>query len=320
MAHPDRRVLSRFGDYAALFDARFPGMAHPVLALKVEEPGSKQLLAFAHDRVEGVCRDMIHHLVNDIVVSGARPLAVLDVVVCGGFDGRTMLRIVGTIVRACRAQECELVGGETSVQPGVLPRDRYILSASIVGVVERRGILGRDRVRRGDVLIALASTGPHTNGFTLLRRLLVERPALARRRAGRTSFLDAILATHRCYYRPLKALLDPRTVHGLAHITGGGIADNLERILPSGLDAAIDLSRIRVPEVFSIIREAGAVEDAEMLRVFNLGVGMVAAVPPSRVSHVLGHFARARLPAYPVGRVTAGTGRVNLAGAVRYRV
>ena len=169
-------ILSKFGDYAALLDARFPGLKEPVLALKVEEPGSKQLLAFEHDRVEDVCRDMIAHLVNDIVVVGARPVAVLDVVVCGSFEKNTMVRIVSALVAACREQECSLVGGETSVQPGVLPGGRYILSATAVGVVERSKIIDRSRIRTGDVLLALPSSGPHTNGYSLIRRLLEGQP------------------------------------------------------------------------------------------------------------------------------------------------
>jgi phosphoribosylformylglycinamidine cyclo-ligase len=200
----------------------------------------------------------------------------------------------------------------------VLDPDRYVLSASIVGVVEREKILGRSSVRPGDALVALASSGPHTNGFTLLRRLMARDPRLARRKVGRRTFLDAILAPHVCYYRPLKPLIDQGRVHGLAHVTGGGISDNLERILPPHLDARVDVSRLVIPPVFSAIREEGRVTDAEMAHVFNLGAGMIAAVPPRAVPAVVTHLRRAKVVAYPIGEVGPGRGRVRLEGSYRW--
>ena len=311
-------VLSKFGDYAALIDARFPGLKEPVLALKVEEPGSKQLLAFQHDRIEDVCRDMIAHLVNDVVVVGARPLAVLDVIVCGSFDKKTVVRIVSALTKACRDQECNLVGGETSVQSGVLPGGRYILSAAAVGVVDRSEIIDQTRIRIGDSLLALPSSGPHTNGFSLIRRLLENQPSLADRRVAGQSFFDAVMAPHLCYYPALKGILRDPGIHGIAHVTGGGISDNVERILSPETDALIDLRSIRVPAVFSAIKEAAMVTDEEMLRVFNNGVGAVLAVPPERVPAVVSHLQANDVQPYVVGAVQRGTGRVQFTGNVNW--
>ena len=274
----------------------------------MEEPGSKQLLAFEHDRVEDVCRDMIAHLVNDIVVVGARPVAVLDVVVCGSFEKKTMVRIVSALVAACREQECSLVGGETSVQPGVLPAGRYILSATAVGVVERSKIIDRSRVRTGDVLLALASSGPHTNGYSLIRRLLESQPDLAAQRVAGQSFFEAVMAPHMCYYQALRAILGDSGTHGIAHVTGGGIADNVVRIIPPETDAVINLSSIKVPPVFSAIRDAGKVTDEEMLRVFNNGVGIVLAVSPERVRAVESHLGARAVNTYVVGSGTPRNG------------
>ncbi|MGA8537385.1 MAG: phosphoribosylformylglycinamidine cyclo-ligase [Thermoplasmata archaeon] len=311
-------VLSKFGDYAALIDARFPGIKEPVLALKVEEPGSKQLLAFQHDRVEDVCRDMIAHLVNDVVVMGARPIAVLDVVVCGSFEKKTMVKIVSALTKACREQECNLVGGETSVQPGVLPEGRYILSATAVGVVERSKIIDRSRIRIGDVLLALPSSGPHTNGYSLIRRLLESQPDLGARRVGGQTFFEAAMAPHICYYQALKEILGDSGTHGIAHVTGGGIADNVVRIIPPEVDAVIELSSIKVPTVFSAIRDAGRLTDEEMLRVFNNGLGMVLAVSPERVPAVESHLRANAVNPYAVGSVRPGTGQVTLTGRVNW--
>lgn len=306
----DNRVLNRVGAFASLFEARFPGYTHPVLVLKAEEPGSKQLLAFKYDRVEEICRDMIAHLINDIVVMGAQPLAVLDVIVCGKLQKQTIVRAIQAISEACKEQDCELVGGETSEQPDVLPNGGYVLSASVVGVVERSLIIDGSKIMDGDSIIALGSSGPHTNGFTLIRKLLYKNPSLAHEEVGPNSFIDAVMSSHICYRKPLKEIMRNPELHGLAHITGGGIRDNLERILPPNLDALIDLDAIRILPVFSRIRSAGKVSETEMLHTFNLGVGMIVVSSSRSTDAFIKRLRASGLKAYPLGNVVQGNGRV----------
>jgi phosphoribosylformylglycinamidine cyclo-ligase len=287
----DSRVLNRLGAFATLFDASFPGYERPVLVLKTEEPGSKQKLALAHDRVESLCEDLVNHLVNDIIVMGAHPLSVQDAIICGHLDGPIVNRLVAGLAAACRAQGCTLTGGETSEQPGVLDGGTYILVASAVGVVERARIIDGARIAPGDAVIAVASNGLHTNGYSLVRALLARDPALAARDVGGESFLDAILRPHRPYYHAVRDLFADAGLHGLAHITGGGIAGNLRRIIPAGGQARIDLGALVPPPIFRAIRAAGDVDDADMLRTFNLGAGLIVVAAPDAAAAVAAHLA-----------------------------
>jgi phosphoribosylformylglycinamidine cyclo-ligase len=310
----DGRVLNRLGAFASLYDVRMPEYRHPVLVMKTEEPGSKQLLAFGHDRVESVCRDMINHLVNDCIVMGARPLVVQDAVICGKLEKAVVSRIVSAISACCRENDCSLTGGETSEQPGVLGAGAYILTSSIVGIVEKDGIIDGSKIEEGDALLGLESSGPHTNGYTLIRRLLSESPGLAETRIDGATFLDRVLEPHRCYYKGLRELFPSGLLRGLAHVTGGGIKENLNRILPKGLDAKVDLGSYRLSSLFRLLRDAGRLSDAEMLRTFNLGIGLVAVTPKADAEAVLGHLRNRGLPAYEIGEITGGSGRVRTEG------
>lgn len=303
LATDDRRVLNRIGAFATLFEGRFPGYRDPVLVLKTEEPGSKQKLAFAHDRLEGIGHDLVNHLINDIVVMGAEPLAVQDAIICGRLDGAIVNRIVASIAEACRAQGCTLTGGETSEQPGVLEPGTYILVANVVGVVERAKIVDGATIAAGDRVLAVASNGLHTNGYSLVRALLDRRPELAAELVAGEPFLDAILRPHRPYRAAVRGLLDEPGLHGMAHITGGGIAGNLRRIIPDGLRAAIDLGALRPPALFGAIRAWGGVDDADLLRTFNLGAGLILVVAPE-----LADRARAQLAA--LGYESAAIGAI----------
>lgn len=316
LAATDRRVLNRVGAFASLFEATFPGYREPVLVMKMEEPGSKQKLAFRHGRVESICRDLIHHLVNDIAVMGARPLAVQDVIVCSHLDPAMVTRLVRGMADACRELGCTLVGGETSEQPGVVDRDTYVLAASVLGVAEKSAIVDGSATLSGDVVLALASNGLHTNGYTLVRALLDRDPALAARDVGGVTFLDAVLREHTSYLRPLEALFGDPALHALAHITGGGMRDNLRRVLPAAVDAVIDLAALRPPAVFGVIRETGRIDDADMLRTFNCGVGMIAVVDRASESRVLSHIRASGMDCYPIGLVEGGAGSVRFTGAM----
>lgn len=301
----DRRVLNRIGAFATLFDASFPGYQHPVLVMKTEEPGSKQKLALQHDRVESLCQDLVNHLINDIIVMGAQPLSVQDAIICGHLDGTIVNRIVAGLAEACQAQGCTLTGGETSEQPGVLDAGTYILVANAVGVVERERIIDGARIAAGDRVLAVASNGLHTNGYSLVRALLARQPDLATVDVDGEPFLDVILRPHRPYYAAVRDLFTHDGLHGLAHITGGGIEGNLRRIIPAGLQATIDLATLRLPTVFQVIAERGGVDDADMLRTFNLGAGLLIVAAPGVVAEVSAHLAAQGYESAVVGEIGA---------------
>ncbi len=324
MDRGDPRVLNRVGAFASLVDGRFalpigglPAMSEPVLVMKIEEPGSKQLLALdrAHEpgRCEALAQDLIHHLINDIAVMGARPVAVLDSIVCGKLQKDTVVRLVRAMAAACRAHGCSLVGGETSEQPGVLPVGRYVLNAAVTGVVDRPAIIDGSRIARGDRLVLVASNGPHTNGYTMIRRLLDLNPALAQRPVGAGTFIDAVLAPHTSYLHAITGAIaacgnaaSTPGLTGLAHITGDGIAGNLGRIVPPAFAAIVDLSTIRapaLPPIFDVIRNEANATDAAMLQAFNCGVGLVAVVRPAHADACVRAFTQAGHAAWIGGEV-----------------
>ena len=305
----DSRLLNRVGAFASLFKIDAGKYSNPLLVLKTEEPGSKQVLAFKHDRIESVCFDMINHLINDCVVTGATPLAVQDLVVCGKIHKDIVTRIVSAISEACLENECILTGGETSEQPDILPPDTYILGSSIIGIVDTRKVIDGTGIKAGDTVIAVSSSGPHTNGYTLIRDLLSRHPDLAGRQLEDRSFLDAVLEPHRCYYKSIKNLFDGQAA-GFAHITGGGIKENLNRILPPSVDAVIDLDCYRPQQVFSVIQEVGNVSQDDMLRTFNLGVGLAVVTRSSDSEKVINILEEAGETAYRIGEIVAGSGQV----------
>jgi len=312
----DKRILNQHGAFATLLDGVFPECQHPVLVYKTEEPGSKQKLAIQHGRVASIGFDLVNHLVNDIIVMGAKPIAVQDAIICGKLEKEVVTTLVATIAEACRAQGCVLTGGETSEQPGVLDAGIYVLVASIIGVVDQSKIIDGSRVAEGDQVVAVASNGLHTNGYSLVRALMARKPEILERQVDGEPFLDAILRPHTCYYPAFRALFDLPELHGLAHITGGGIQDNLNRILPPNLNASIDRGLIRILPVFKLIREMGAVPDDDMLRTFNLGVGMTLVVTESAVERVRKHLAGKGHNAYVIGQIVPGEKRVAYHGAL----
>jgi len=314
----DSRVLNRMGAFASLLDGRFEGIEHPVLVFKTEEPGSKQKLAFDLGRVASLACDLVNHLIDDIIVMGARPLYMQDCIVCGTIDPAAVTTLVTNMAAACREQGCTLVGGETSVQPGVVPAGVYVLSASAIGVVDRPRIIDGSRTVEGDAVVGIASNGLHTNGYTLARKLLDRNPALKDRPVGGERFIDVIMRPHLCYYHAVCGLFGTPGLKGLAHITGGGIQDNLNRILPPSLDAAIRLPAIRVPEVFRVIREEGSVPDADMLRTFNMGVGLAAVCSPDAAPALVAHASEKGYMAYSIGEIVKGSGKIAYSGSVKW--
>ena len=295
------RVLNELGPFASLYDIRFNEIKNPVLVLKSEEPGSKQKLAIQYGYTESICHDMVNHLVNDIIVMGAKPLAVLDTIICGNAEKDTIKSIIKGISEACQENECDLVGGETSVQPGVVDKGVYVLTASIAGIVDKEKIIDDSKIQVGDKILALASNGLHTNGYSLIRHLMDVLPQIQNERLGGETFLEAIMRPHTPYYKAIKVLFGNNSIRGMAHITGGGIEGNLSRIMPGGLSACIDLGSIVIPQIFEYIKSNGNIADNEMLKTFNCGVGFILVIEPG-AEFVISKF----YDCYPIGEVVMG--------------
>ncbi|MBO5473739.1 MAG: phosphoribosylformylglycinamidine cyclo-ligase [Lachnospiraceae bacterium] len=307
----DRRVMNGLGPFAALYDIHYPEIQEPVLVLKSEEPGSKQKLAMEYGYTESICHDMINHLVNDIVVMGAKPLAVLDTIVCGNAEADTIKSLVKGVAEACRENECSLVGGETSIQPSVVEAGVYVLTSSIAGIVEKGKVIDGSRIEEGDAVLAIASNGLHTNGYSLVRLLMDKAPQIKLDKINGLTFIEQIMKPHTPYYRAVKDLFDQDVLHGMAHITGGGIEGNLCRVIPEGLCARIDLSSLRILTIFKYIRNAGNISDGEMLRTFNCGVGFNLVVPQRSKDMVMAHV-RQYYDCYEIGVIARDNEKVAL--------
>ncbi len=305
----DSRVLNGLGPFASLYDIDFQEIKEPVLVLKSEEPGSKQKLAMEYGYTESICHDMINHLVNDIVVMGAKPLAVLDTIVCGQAEKDTIKSLVKGVSDACKENECSLVGGETSIQPLVVESGVYVLTSSIAGIVEKSKVIDGSKIEAGDIVLAIASNGLHTNGYSLVRLLMDKMPQLKLDRVDRLTFIEQIMKPHTPYYKAIKGLFDKDVIHGMAHITGGGIEGNLCRVIPEGLCAKIDLSKIRLLNIFKYIRNHGNICDDEMLRTFNCGVGFNVVVSPKDKDMVMKHISRF-YDCYEIGMIENGEKKI----------
>lgn len=310
------RVLNKIGAFASLFDGTFPNLKEPVLVLKTEEPGSKQKLAFKYNRVISICYDMINHLVNDIIVMGAEPMAVQDAIICGKIEKETVKEIVEAVSSACRENGCVLTGGETSEQPGIIEPGMYVLTSSIVGVVDKSKIIDGSKIEEEDVVLAVASNGIHTNGYSLVRALIENNPEIVDEKIGEEKFIDVILKPHKPYYKEFKGLFDTEGLHGMAHITGGGMQGNLNRILPNNYSAVIDLSKIGILPIFKFIKEKGNVIDADMLRTFNMGVGMALVVKEKDVQNIIDHLKKYDCPSYKIGKIVKGNKKVEFTGSL----
>lgn len=308
----NKNVLNRVGAFATLYDGTFPGYKNPILVFKTEEPGTKQKLAIENNSLETIAYDLIGHLINDTVVMGAKPLSVQDCIVCGKMEKKVILKIVSSLAKACKENGCLLTGGETSEQPGVVPKEIYILTASITGVVEKDSIIDGSKIKEGDTVLALASNGLHTNGISLVRKIMEQNPKILKEKIGGKSFIENVLTPHRCYYNSLKGLFRNKELVGLAHITGGGIKENLNRILPKNLDAVIDVNKIRILKIFKTLKKFGKLEDEEMFRAFNMGVGIAAVVKKNFAGKAKKHLRKFGIDTYEIGKIIKGKGKVIL--------
>jgi phosphoribosylformylglycinamidine cyclo-ligase len=302
-------VLGKVGGFGGLFAPDFSGMREPVLVASVDGVGTKLKVAFALDRHNTVGADLVNHCVNDIAVLGARPLFFLDYIGAEKLEPRVFDQLLSGFANACRLAGCALIGGETAQMPGMYRKGEYDLAGCIVGVVDRAKMIDGSRIKQGDVILGLPSNGLHTNGYSLARKIFFEKMRLkptAKIGGLKHSLGEELLRVHR-NYQPLLAKVSAQLIHGLAHITGGGLIDNLPRVLPKNCDAAIETGSWRVPPLFTVLQQAGKVDRIEMYQVFNMGIGMVAIVSAGDADKV----AR-QLKAKQIGRIVKGKGRTRL--------
>ncbi len=306
----DENTLSELGLFGGLY-ALPGGYAEPVLVSSADGVGTKLKVAFLAGRHDTVGQDLVNHCVNDILVQGARPLFFLDYLASGRLDEGVVTQVVKGVAQACLENRCALLGGETAEMPDFYAIGEYDLAGFVVGVVERERILDGSRVRAGDVLVALGSSGLHTNGYSLARKIVFDAMELGVNdplgKLGVT-VADALLAIHRSYLPALGPLLEQGRLHGLAHITGSGIPGNLPRGLGPGLGALVLRSSWQVPPLFRVLQEGGRVAEEEMFRVFNMGVGMVAIVARQDGEEVTAQLNAAGERAWILGEVVEGEG------------
>ncbi len=305
------RTLSEIGSFGGMFDGAFPEMRAPVLVASADGVGTKLKIAFATVVHNTIGRDLVNHCVNDILVQGARPLFFLDYVATGKLAPETIAGIIEGITIGCRENGCVLLGGETAEMPGFYADGEYDVAGFIVGIVDREKIIDGKAIAPGDVMLGLPSVGLHTNGYSLARKLFFEVAGYEP-----DSFLDelgetvgaALLKSHVSYLRNLETLLDTATIKGLAHITGGGLLENIPRILPAGTAVEIKRGSWPVLPVFTAMQRLGNIEEAEMFRTFNMGIGMVVICSAEHA----GEIKQAAGDVYEVGRVVAGDKSVSL--------
>ena len=301
-----------FGGFGGMY--RIPAEAQrPVLVASADGVGTKLRVAIDANRHDTVGHDLVNHCVNDILVQGAVPLFFLDYFAAGRLVPDVVEAVVSGVAAGCRENGCSLVGGETAEMPGIYTPPDYDLAGFIVGCVEEDGILGADRVEEGDLLLGLASSGLHTNGYSLARRIVIERMGLGMTDAfpgEEGTVADVLLRVHRSYLSSVKPVL--ARIHGMAHITGGGLPGNVNRVLPDTLDAVIESASWEIPNLFRQLEQAGAVPRAEMYRTFNMGVGMVVIADEASVPAIEASASSAHIATFRLGRVVRGTGQVRI--------
>ncbi len=300
-------VLLGIGAFGGMIEvSRLKGLAQPVLVASTDGVGTKTLLAAQTGRYGGLGFDIVNHSVNDILVQGARPLFFMDYIASARLEPAVLGAVLESLAEACKAVGIPLLGGETAEMPGVYQEGSFDLVGTIVGVVDKAQVVDGSRVQPGDVLLALPSSGLHTNGYSLARKVLAgwdleaPRPELEGR-----SLAEALLEPHRCYLNEVEALqAEGIEIRAMAHITGGGLFENLPRVLPLGLGAEVQRGSFTVPPIFTLIQKAGAIEEAEMFRVFNMGLGYILVLGPDMAVQ-----ARRLLPqSHPVGYIIEGSG------------
>jgi phosphoribosylformylglycinamidine cyclo-ligase len=312
-------TLGDIGSFGGLFRLDTSKYRDPVLVASTDGVGTKLKVAFATGRHDTVGYDLVAHCINDILVQGARPLFFLDYLAMGKLVPEVAEAVVSGISRACEEFGVSLIGGETAEMPGFYAAGEYDLAGTIVGVVERDAVIDGSTVEPGDVLVGLGSTGLHTNGYSLARRIFFEKEALGPDSVVAeldASVAELLLAPHQCYLPLIAPLLEKRMVKAMAHITGGGLTDNLPRVLPRGTSARVRLGSWRIPPLFDYLRKKGSVSEAEMLRTFNVGIGMVVMVAKEHEKEAVELLSSHGEKPLVIGDIVSGEGRVIYEGSL----
>lgn len=310
----NKQVLSEIGGFGGLFALDLDKFPNPVLVSSADGVGTKLKVAFELGIHHTVGQDLVNHCVNDIAVQGATPLFFLDYLATGKLENSVVETVVQGISDACRANGCALIGGETAQMPGFYGDGEYDLAGTIIGAVSRDKIVTGDGIQVGDILLGLPSNGLHTNGYSLARKLLFEEA-----KYGPDQYVNelkdktgaALMRIHRSYLAIIKKLVVGEVVNGMAHITGGGITENLPRIFPKGIGAQIDLASWQVPPLFEHLEKLGNVEQDEMLRTFNMGIGLIVVVPAEKVKKAKAILNRANERFHIIGRTVRGERKVS---------
>ena len=309
------RTLSEIGSFGGMFDGAFPKLSQPVLVASADGVGTKLKIAFLAGVHNTIGRDLVNHCVNDILVQGARPLFFLDYIATGKLLPDVVASIVEGIAQGSRENGCVLLGGETAEMPDFYAEGEYDVAGFIVGVVDKEKIIDGNQIAAGDILLALPSIGLHTNGYSLARKLFFEVAGYdVNTRVNELGMTvgEALLQPHVSYLKPLDGLLESGTIKGLAHITGGGLTDNIPRILPEGTAVEIKKTSWPILPVFKLMQDIGNVSEAEMYRAFNMGVGMVIVASQSDAGVVKGRLQQLGEQAYEIGQVIEGPREVSI--------
>jgi phosphoribosylformylglycinamidine cyclo-ligase len=313
----NQRTLSEIGSFGGMFDGAFPNLKQPVLVASADGVGTKLKIAFLTGVHNTIGRDLVNHCVNDILVQGARPLFFLDYIATGKLLPDVVAAIVEGIANGCRENGCVLLGGETAEMPDFYSAGEYDVAGFIVGIVDREKTIDGKGIVPGDVLLGLPSVGLHTNGYSLARKLFFEVAGYevdTRLDELGMTIGEALLQPHLSYFKPLEGLLNTGTIKGLAHITGGGLTDNIPRILPTGTAVEIDKGSWPLLPVFTVMQQIGNVSESEMYRTFNMGVGMVIVCAEEKAEAIRDSLAALEMKCYKIGRVSEGGGDVRING------
>ncbi|MCR5576969.1 MAG: phosphoribosylformylglycinamidine cyclo-ligase [Oscillospiraceae bacterium] len=307
-------VVSDIGGFGGLFAPQLNGMREPILVSGTDGVGTKQRIAQLMDKHDTVGVDCVAMCVNDIVCCGAKPLFFLDYIAIGRNEPEKVAALVSGVAEGCVQAGCALIGGETAEHPGTMQPDDYDLAGFAVGIVDRDKILDKASVQKGDVLLALPSSGVHSNGYSLVRKVFdVEHADLGSYvpELG-TTLGEALLTPTRIYVKPVLAALEAAEVHGVSHITGGGFYENIPRSIPDGLCARVEKAAVKTPPIFDLIRSLGKIPERDMFNTFNMGVGMCMIVSPASADRALAALKAAGVDAYVLGEIAEGDGRIVL--------
>lgn len=297
-------VISGIGNFGAFFQIP-KNYKNPVFVASTDGVGTKLKIAISAKKHDSIGEDLVNHSVNDIAVCGAVPLFFLDYLAFGKLKAKTASDIVKGLVRGCRNNCCSLIGGETAEMPGMYAENDYDVAGTIIGVVEKSKIIDKKNVKQGDVLIGLASTGLHTNGYSLARKVLLKKYKLTQKPAGFKNTLGAeLLKVHKSYLKVIQSLTAKFKIHSISHITGGGVLGNTKRVVPKNLKINIDWNSWQQPRIFSLIQESGKISSSEMRKVFNLGIGLILIVSKNDALRISKHLKKLNEKHYIIGNIT----------------